>query len=99
MAPSRGTDRLVRRLSLVRCRGAAHGAGWHGRTVLRVSMHAWNGERGVVLARRVVALRAQGCNVRVLAGVGFGRRVRSVLARGDVPLRQTGVAAATRTRS
>ncbi len=93
VAPSRGTDRLVRRLSLVRCRGAADGTGWRGRTVLRVSMHAWNGERGVALARRVAELRAQGCNVRVLAGVGFGRQVRAVLTRGEVPLRQTGVAA------
>ncbi|QWZ07587.1 hypothetical protein KRR39_19510 [Nocardioides panacis] len=95
VAPSRGTDRLVRRLSLVRCRGAGDGTGWRGRTVLRVSMHAWNGERGVLLARRVADLRAQGCNVRVLAGVGFGRQVRAVLTRGRVPLRQTGVAGYT----
>ena len=29
----------------------------------------------------------------MLAGVGFGRQVRAILTRGDVPLRQTGVTA------
>jgi phosphatidylserine/phosphatidylglycerophosphate/cardiolipin synthase-like enzyme len=89
VAPVHRTDLNLRRLDLVRCRGAADGTGWKGRTVVRVSMHAWNGDRGVALARRLVALRARGCNVRVLAGVGFGRQVRSVLERGEVPMRRT----------
>ena len=49
--------------------GRRDGTGWDGRTVVRISMHAWNGERGVVLARRVVALRARG-----LQRPGAGRR-------------------------
>ena len=81
VAPSRGTDRLVRRLSLVRCRGAADGTGWRGRTVLRVSMHAWNGERGVALARRVAELRAAGLQ---RAGAR-GRRLRPAGPRDPEP--------------
>ncbi len=83
-------DGLRERLGRVRCRGAEDGTGSHGRTLLGISMHAWNGARGVALARRVADLREQGCVVRVLAGVGFGRRVLTVLHRGHVPVRGTG---------
>jgi phosphatidylserine/phosphatidylglycerophosphate/cardiolipin synthase-like enzyme len=37
----------------------------------------------------VATLSRQGCNVRVLAGVGFGRRVTTVLDRAGVPLRNS----------
>ena len=50
-------------------------------------MHAWNGDRGVRLARRVVALTRAGCDLKVLVGVGVGRHVASVLRRGHVPYR------------
>ncbi|CAN5553289.1 hypothetical protein BH10ACT10_BH10ACT10_09520 [soil metagenome] len=89
LAPVHGPYLNRRRLAEVRCRGATDGTGWKGRTVVRVSMHAWNGDRGVALARRLVDLRTRGCNVRVLAGIGFGRHVRSVLERAHVPMRRT----------
>lgn len=92
LSPVHGADLNQARLALVRCRGAADGTGWHGRSVVRVSMHAWNGVRGVDLARRLVDLHARGCNVRVLAGIGFGRQVRFVLERGHVPMRRTAAA-------
>jgi len=50
-------------------------------------MHAWNGDRGVRLARRVVRLAGSGCNVKVLLGVGVGRQVAAILRRGHVAYR------------
>ena len=73
--------------------GAADGTGWRGRTVLRVSMHAWNGERGVRPGppgrrpARAGLQRAGARRGRVRpAGPLDPRRA------GGVPLRQTGVA-------
>jgi len=82
-------DPLVSRLRKVHC-DAATGTGRRGHTVLAVSMHAWNGPRGVDLARRVAALSEDGCRVRVIAGVGFGRRVTSILERSAVRYLATG---------
>lgn len=85
-------DPLVRRLRAVRCRGAAPTAGRGGRTVVRIAMHAWNGERGIDLARHVVRLGRQGCDVRVLYGRGTGRVVeRLLLASPHVRGRDSGV--------
>lgn len=72
-------DPLVQRLRAVRCRGAAVTAGRGGRTVVRIAMHAWNGDRGIDLARHVVRLGRQGCDVRVLYGKGTGRVVKRML--------------------
>lgn len=83
-------DPVRRRLDLVSCRGATGGTGFRGRTVLRVAMHGWNGDRGVALARNVAALKRNGCNVRVLAGVGVGPQVRNILERAHVGVRVTG---------
>jgi phosphatidylserine/phosphatidylglycerophosphate/cardiolipin synthase-like enzyme len=54
-------------------------AGRRGRTVVRIAMHAWNGERGIDLARQVVRLGRKGCDVRVLYGKGTGRVVKRLL--------------------
>ena len=85
-----GVDPLMRRLARVECRGSTAGTGVRGRTMLRISMHAWNGERGIRLARRVARLSRQGCDVRVLAGVGFGPRVTTILRAGGVGYRDSG---------
>ncbi len=85
------TDPLLERLNAVRCTGATGGTGWKGRTIVRISMHGWNGERGLVAARKVGALAERGCNVRVLAGVGFGPRVLKALQRGGVGVRDSEV--------
>src|SRR4029079_6872852 len=39
-------DPIMRILGPVQCGGARGGTGINGRTKIRVSMHAWNGERG-----------------------------------------------------
>ncbi|MGN6129209.1 MAG: phospholipase D-like domain-containing protein [Nocardioidaceae bacterium] len=84
-----GGDPIAERLHKVRCSGAAPGAGRHGRTVVRVAMHAWNGDRGLRLAREVARLQRHGCDVRVLYGVGMGGRVADVLRAAGVPMRDS----------
>jgi phosphatidylserine/phosphatidylglycerophosphate/cardiolipin synthase-like enzyme len=88
--PVAGGDPLLQRLARVRCRGATGRTGVHGRTMVRISMHAWNGGRGLRLARRVARLAEQGCDVRVLAGIGFGPRVTALLRDGGVRYRDSG---------
>lgn len=91
VAPYRGTGRdpVAARLGRIRCHGAGLLAGRDGRTVVRVVMHAWNGDRGVALARRVARLGRQGCHVKVLYGVGMGRRVANILRDAGVPIRDS----------
>ncbi len=82
-------DPLLHRLRTVHCKGVALTAGRNGRTVVRILMHAWNGERGVALAKGVARLERQGCDVKVLYGVGMGRQVNRVLQRAHVPARDS----------
>ena len=82
-------DPLRRRLQKVHCTGTALTAGRDGRTVVRIMMHAWNGERGVMLARQVARLQRHGCDVKVLYGVGMGRQVAQILRRAGVPTRDS----------
>ena len=88
VAAGLAADPVLGRLTRVHCGGVADGTGIHGRTLIRISMHAWNGPRGVALARQVAALSRQGCNAKVVAGVGFGRRVVSLLDASGVGLRR-----------
>ncbi len=67
-------DPINRILAPVRCTGARTPS---GRTVIRVNMHAWDRERGVMLAKRFRALYASGCDVRILVGF-MGKSVRQV---------------------
>jgi hypothetical protein len=80
-------DPLTRALSEITCTGAAEGYGTAGATRLRIAQHAWNGERGKYLARQVAALKAAGCDVRVVYGVGAGRVVKGILAAAKIPVR------------
>lgn len=57
-------------------------------TGLYINTHAWNEERGKALARQVVGLRTQGCDVRVFYGTGLGAAVRSILQNNGVELRE-----------
>lgn len=84
-----GGDPIAERLRKVRCTGAVAGAGRHGRTVVRVAMHAWNGDRGLRLAREVARLQRHGCDVKVLYGVGMGGGVAGVLRAAGVPTRDS----------
>lgn len=56
-------------------------------TRLRIATHAWNGDRGVVLARRVAELQGQGCAVQVFYyDIGSGSAVRSILTNAGVAM-------------
>lgn len=70
----------------VRCGGAKR-AGLGGHTRIRVAMSAMHGRRGLAGARRLVALRQQGCDVKVIFGAAPGDDVRRVLSAGRVPWR------------
>ena len=86
---SERADPLLHRLRAVRCTGTALTAGRHGHTVVRILMHAWNGDRGVALARGVARLQRSGCDVKVLYGVGMGRQVKRILEEAGVPARDS----------
>ena len=88
-AADAGGDPVARRLARVRCHGTSLLSGRDGRTVLRVAMHAWNGDRGIALARQVARLHRRGCDVKVLYGVGMGRAVATVLRSAGVPVRDS----------
>ena len=88
-------DPIYLALSQVTCLGAAEGYGelvtlpdgttqWVSR--IRISHHAWNGDRGRYLALKVAALKRAGCDVRVIYGVGIGGVVKNILTRAAVPM-------------
>lgn len=81
-------------LDPVKCQGATGGTGTQGRTRIRVNMHAWDGDRGTYLARRMRKLYALGCDVKLQYGYA-GKRVRNELGvrtpRGYVPVRSNGM--------
>lgn len=91
--PSADRDPVMRVLNKISCKGAKGGTGIDGRTMLRVSMHRWAGNRGVYLARKVVRLHGQGCNVAVMHGSadpGVRRAITRNTKRGRVPIRANG---------
>ena len=87
--PSKRDDPVYQRLQAVRCRGARHAGDPQHRTIIRIAMHAWNGSRGVLLARQMAGLHELGCNVKVLYGIGIGRQVLSILTKAGVPVRNS----------
>jgi phosphatidylserine/phosphatidylglycerophosphate/cardiolipin synthase-like enzyme len=55
-------------------------------TEVRLSQHAWNGDRGRYLAQQIGGLQRQGCKVSVIYGVGIGSAVRSILQNAGVAM-------------
>ncbi len=87
------TDPIMRILSKVHCHRAAKGYGTNGRTRIRVDQHRWGGERGAWIARRMVQLWAQGCDVKLMHGSADApvkKAFRARTKRGYVPLRANG---------
>jgi phosphatidylserine/phosphatidylglycerophosphate/cardiolipin synthase-like enzyme len=86
-------DPVMLMLNRVHCFGAKGGTGRDGRTIVRVSMHAWNDWRGTYLADKVRSLFADGCDVRVMYGMA-SRSVREAFAkktrRGYLPVHTNG---------
>lgn len=83
-------DPIIKLLAPVKCRRAKTNS---GRTIIRVNMHAWDEERGRLIANRFRDLYQQGCDVRIMVGFAGGK-VRRVFAaptsRGLMPVRSTG---------
>ena len=79
------SDPIAQRLSQVSCK-AMPGSGYHGHTLIHISMYAWVGQRGIYLANRVARLISQGCRVKaILSGAGY--RVAHILKRAGASLR------------
>ena len=91
-------DPIMADLQKVTCVGAAEGYGTDAGkdldgdgvndrvTSLRLSHHAWNGERGKYLAQQVAELKKQGCDVKIVYGVGIGRVVKTILTNAKIPM-------------
>ena len=73
-------DPVLTDLKRVTCRGAKGGAGHRKRTAINISMFRWNSDRGLAIARKLVRLDRQGCDVSVVYGAP-GRKVRKTLAK------------------
>lgn len=72
------------RLNQIRCKGATGGAGYNGRTKIRIAQTAIHGERGLLLARKLVQLRRAGCDIRIVYAL-MGDRVHKLLKDNRVP--------------
>lgn len=83
---TQATDPVYEALSGIQCTGVPTGAGHNGHTVVSISQHAWNGARGIYLAKKVASLEQTGCEVKVIYGVGIGAQVKSILAKAKVGL-------------
>jgi len=82
---SRAQDPVGKRLDRVRCR-ALGGTGVNGRTLIRISMYAWVGDRGKFLARKVAGLSNKGCVVRAILSQP-AKRVKQILRASGVKMR------------
>ena len=80
-----GADAVAERLTGVTC-DALPGSGEAGRTVVRISMYGWRGQRGLDLARRVARLSRAGCRVQALVSAA-GPDVVETLVRAGVRIR------------
>ncbi len=62
-------DPIYKELNKVRCTGAGK-AGRGGKTVVRIAMWSWKGDRGMYIARKLRSMDNAGCHVEVIVGGG-----------------------------
>jgi phosphatidylserine/phosphatidylglycerophosphate/cardiolipin synthase-like enzyme len=86
---SKANDPVLQRLQGVRC-SAKKGYGHQRRTVVRITMYGWAGDRGIYLAKRVAEMGRRGCNIRVILSNGGGKVAKTLLA-GHVKVRSADV--------
>ena len=77
-------DPVIQRLVKTDCK-AAKGYGQNGRTLIRIAMYGWVGDRGIRIAQYVAAKKRQGCNIAVIISSGGGNVVK-VLKGAGVPV-------------
>lgn len=80
-------DPDLNRLKQVKCSGATGGTGTNGHTKLRIAQDALLGDRGMAIARRLVTLKSQGCDIRFVYSL-LGGNIRTILKNGHVPTLQ-----------
>jgi phosphatidylserine/phosphatidylglycerophosphate/cardiolipin synthase-like enzyme len=87
-------DPVMRELDQVKCKRAAKGTGYKGRTVVRVSMWTWKGSRGMEIAKKLRRLDRRGCLVEVIVGApspGVLQQLRRLGKNGGVTVRDSRV--------
>ena len=85
----RDDDPSYQQLEKIRCNGATGGAGRNGRTVVKIAMFWWSGDRGMYLADKVIDLDKAGCDVQVIYGAPshqVSRKLRASAHRGGIKL-------------
>ena len=85
--PAELGDPDMLRLNKIRCKGATGGAGYAGRTKIRIAQTAIHGDRGIRLAQKVVQLRRAGCDIRIVYAL-MGNRVHDMFKANRVPILQ-----------
>lgn len=75
------------KLNRTRCQGTTDGAGYRGRTVIRMAQDALLGERGKAIAYRLAQMKRRGCNIRIVYAL-MGGPIKRILTKAGVPLRQ-----------
>ncbi|MEI2811185.1 MAG: phospholipase D-like domain-containing protein [Nocardioides sp.] len=78
-------DPVYQRLSRVDCQAPA-GYGVNGHTSIRITMYGWNRYRGMYLAKKVGALKRQGCDIKVILSVPWDK-VIAVLRSNHIPMK------------
>lgn len=78
-------DPVIQRLAKIGCQAPA-GYGIDGRTVVKIIVYAWYGERGEKIARKVADLQRQGCRVKVIGSV-LGDSAARVLQNAGIPVK------------
>ncbi len=84
--PGPAQDPVMQDFGQINCAAKPGSGNAQGRTVVRIIMYAWVGDRGIWLAERMAALSRQGCDVRAILSVP-GRRVVETLRKGGVKVR------------
>ena len=87
VGPTAVADPDLQRLRQVKCTGATGGAGTNGHTKVRIAQDALLGQRGINIAHRLVQMKHQGCDIRMLYSL-LGGNARKILVAGHVPMLQ-----------
>lgn len=80
----------LQRLNMTRCGGVGAGAGYAGRTVIRIGIASLRNSVGLAIAKRLKYLYNAGCNVKLIyavMGTDSYKVLRSTSGRGAVPMR------------
>jgi phosphatidylserine/phosphatidylglycerophosphate/cardiolipin synthase-like enzyme len=86
-------DPIMKILRKVECHRAARGYGTDGRTRIRIDQHRIGGQRGAWIARELVRLWGQGCDIKLMHGSvdsPVKKALRARTARGLIPVRANG---------